>query len=217
VTDEVTIMAATTTRDTQVVYRVVLDSIGDLASLDIAGLFSGAGLAEAVTDPVYLVCSHGVRDQCCAREGMPVYNALASLRPETVWQTTHLGGHRFAATLVALPQGVQFGRVRADEIGDLVTSLGAGRIYRLDRYRGTTEYSRMVQVAEARIRAIGDHHELTSVRHQSSTDAGEIFEAEGRQIQVCIQSTADARGRAFSCDDGQLRNPPVHQVEISSR
>jgi hypothetical protein len=215
-TGAVTVMAATSTGDTQTVYRLKLNSIEEIVDIDIADLFVGGGGAERLQETLYLVCSHGIRDQCCAREGVPVFNALEQQRPGLVWQTTHLGGHRFAATLVALPMGVQFGRVSAEDAEELSSSIDERRIYRLDRYRGTTAGSRVIQVAEAHLREMGQHVQLDAVRHRSSTDVGEIFEVQGEAVQVSVRSQADPRARAFSCGDERLRTPPVHQAKISS-
>jgi hypothetical protein len=66
---------------------------------------------------VALVCTHGRHDLCCALDGRPVADALARHVPEhrhragpwDVWETTHLGGDRFAANLLLLPTGDLFG------------------------------------------------------------------------------------------------------------
>lgn len=56
-----------------------------------------------------LVCTNGRHDVCCAVRGRPVAAALAALRPDDVWETTHTGGDRFASNLVMLPEGVVYG------------------------------------------------------------------------------------------------------------
>ena len=48
---------------------------------------------------------------CCAERGRPIAEALAARWPEETWETTHLGGHRFAGTLLALPSGLALGRL----------------------------------------------------------------------------------------------------------
>ena len=87
--------------------------------------------------PLYLVCAHGRHDACCALRGRPVALALERARPGRVWETTHLGGDRFAANLLVLPTGELYGRVPpavaselADRIdaGDVVPGLMRGRI-----------------------------------------------------------------------------------------
>lgn len=59
--------------------------------------------------PLFLVCTHGRRDRCCARFGGPLARDLAVSYPNQVWETTHVGGHRFAANLVILPPGLYYG------------------------------------------------------------------------------------------------------------
>jgi hypothetical protein len=74
---------------------------------------------EVQTD-LYMVCTQGKRDACCAQFGRPVVEALAKLRPEETWEVSHLGGHRFAANVVALPSGDVFGRVTPDDVPALL-------------------------------------------------------------------------------------------------
>jgi hypothetical protein len=56
-----------------------------------------------------LVCTHGTRDTCCGTVGMKLVASLtawAAGRPDVrLWRTSHLGGHRFAPTLLDLPTG----------------------------------------------------------------------------------------------------------------
>lgn len=58
-----------------------------------------------------LVCTHGTRDRCCATFGYPVYNRLRRTFDQDesgttrVWRVSHLGGHRFAPTVLDLPDG----------------------------------------------------------------------------------------------------------------
>jgi hypothetical protein len=107
---------------------------------------------ERLAGPLLLVCAHGRRDPCCARLGLPVFDALAPhVDPALLWQSSHHGGHRFAANLLALPAGVQLGRVTPVEAPDVASLLGEGRIP-LDLYRGRTAYPVRVQAAEVAVR-----------------------------------------------------------------
>lgn len=78
--------------------------------------------------PLYLVCTHGRHDPCCAARGRPVIAALAARRPGQVWQASHLGGCRFAPTVLALPSGLMYGRVPPSSAGDLVAATEAGEV-----------------------------------------------------------------------------------------
>lgn len=72
-----------------------------------------------------LVCTHGAVDACCAKFGYPVYRQLrqianASPHPIRVWRSTHFGGHRFAATLLDMPEGRYWGRLKPRHLPHLV-------------------------------------------------------------------------------------------------
>ncbi len=136
------------------VQSVRIASLDDVVALDLAAFARGDVLPEArvIDEPLYLVCVHGKRDRCCAQHGMPVFCALSALAPEHTFQTTHLGGHRFAATMLVLPHGVSYGRVLASEAQAIVTAHAQGELYDLERLRGRTTYAPAVQAADYLIR-----------------------------------------------------------------
>jgi hypothetical protein len=131
-----------------------LGRIEDVVAVDLAAWAAGdvpAGFS-AVAQPLYLVCVHGRRDRCCAQRGMPVYSALAARVPGSVFQTTHLGGHRFAATLLVLPEGICYGRFEASEAQALITAQNARCFHDLTRVRGRCAHPPEAQAAEVRLR-----------------------------------------------------------------
>lgn len=78
---------------------------------------------QVETEPLYLVCTHGRHDPCCALFGRPVAGALCGREPGRTWESSHVGGDRFGANVVVLPQGFYLGRVipgRVDEVVDAV-------------------------------------------------------------------------------------------------
>jgi hypothetical protein len=125
--------------------RVELPSVADVAGLDLAG-------AAPVDGPFVLVCGHGRRDACCARLGRRAFDALLPHLPhDRLWQSSHLGGHRFAPNVVVLPSGVQLGRIPPDRAEEVAAAALQGRIP-LDLYRGRVIYSPHVQAAEVAVR-----------------------------------------------------------------
>ena len=156
----------------------VRQELGSLDELPGADLEAGDPVAAA---PIILVCAHGRRDACCARLGLPLFDALAPyVAPERLWQSSHLGGHRFAPNVLVLPQGVQLGRIPVSRAAEVAEKLASGRIP-LDLYRGRTIYAPPVQAAELCIRVGAGWDGLTDlrlVRHEGdlvtfSTPAGE--------------------------------------------
>lgn len=152
--DEVRIWFASTRPGAQELWQLTLNHIDALGSVDLKGFVAGRPPEGAVLcdAPMFFVCVHGKRDRCCAMRGMPVYSELNRLTGQRTWMTTHLGGHRFAPTLIVLPHGICYGRVEPSEMEALVTAHARGEIFSLERMRGRTSYPEAVQAAEVFLR-----------------------------------------------------------------
>lgn len=79
-------------------------------------------------DILYFVCTHARRDLCCSREGLPTWQRLDALSNGRAWQTTHLGGHRFAPNVLTLPSARSYGRVRVDEVDAFFADIESGEV-----------------------------------------------------------------------------------------
>ncbi len=135
-------------------WRLTLPSYRALLEIDLQACAQGdkpAGAFE-VPGPVFLVCTNGKRDRCCAKWGRPAYGQLERLAGSSVWQTTHTGGHRFAPNVICLPHGVMYGWVDLEEVPQLESSYRQRRLHRLDRFRGLVRYPRPAQAAEVFLR-----------------------------------------------------------------
>lgn len=162
-------------------YQLKLPNLSALPQLDLQAWLRDEGLPEGarkVTEPLYLVCAHGKRDRCCALRGMPLYSALRVLAPERVWQTSHLGGHRFAATMVVLPHGICYGRLFEADAAGLHEAHEAGELYDLSRVRGRTCYEGPAQAAEVILR-----QRLAEQRLEALTLLGVESTAHGQSVR----------------------------------
>ncbi|HET7725341.1 MAG TPA: sucrase ferredoxin, partial [Propionibacteriaceae bacterium] len=145
---------------------VIVATAGRVASTRTTGLPSPTDLASALgslrqdvrpegwsSEPwLVLVCTHARRDACCARLGRPlVDDLLAVVEGDRLWETTHLGGHRFAPTCLALPSQVVYGRVVSDRVSELADAIARDEVVP-DLMRGRTTYSPPVQAAEVAVR-----------------------------------------------------------------
>jgi hypothetical protein len=121
----------------------------DRLAADLARLSEGhvPAFGSPVARPLFLVCTHGRRDVCCARFGAPLARTLAGRHPGQVWETTHVGGHRYAANLVILPHGLYYGPVGEESARAAIAAYRRGELA-LDRYRGRAGQPRPVQAAE---------------------------------------------------------------------
>jgi len=97
--------------------------------------------------PLLLVCTHGRHDRCCALRGRPVAEALAGRYPERTWECSHVGGDRFAANVVVLPEGYYLSRLEAADAPRAVADLRAGRLP-LEHLRGRSSMPLPVQAAQ---------------------------------------------------------------------
>jgi hypothetical protein len=126
-----------------------LDDPAELLELDMARVVAGErpGFGDPAPGPVYLVCTNGRHDRCCATYGRPLALALAARFGELVWESSHVGGDRFAGNLVCLPDGHYFGRVGPGDAERVVDRHRLG-LLDLDHYRGRCTDPPTVQAAE---------------------------------------------------------------------
>lgn len=167
----------------------------------------GSGLLPHRDDaePLWLVCTNGSRDLCCAELGRPVAAALAARWPEGTWETTHLGGHRFSGTLLALPSGLALGRVGADDAVAVAEAVVAGALPP-GRVRGRAGRSAPEQVAELAARErLGLAHDVPlAVSREELPPLRVEGQAEGQaEAQAGARAEARADARAEAQAEGQ--------------
>ena len=144
--DEKNVYIAVTNQPEPKIYHAALSNYAELLELDIASLAEpGAprikGREMTEIDELYTVCTNGRHDPCCAAYGAPVYQQLTRhAGDDRVWQTTHIGGHRMAATLIAFPQGIVYGHVDPADVESIVTNHRAGYLL-THKFRGRGCYS----------------------------------------------------------------------------
>lgn len=215
----VTFFLATTRDAAPLLYEFHFDSYPDLHSLDLAGLLAGnTGRQHLRSEPLYLVCTNGRRDRCCARLGLGLYLALDRQVGDTVWQTTHLGGHRFAPTLVTFPDGVCYGRLTGADIPAMVQAQEAGQLYP-NRLRGRCAYDGVVQAAEWFLRQetglwAGDGYRLLSARPGDGAQWHVRFvtPSTGEIYLLILSRTLSEPARLVSCSPPKSKLMPQFRL-----
>jgi hypothetical protein len=186
-------MVVSTASDRRQASKVEFDRYEDLLDVDLDAL------PTEPAAPMCLVCVHGRRDRCCGLHGSSVFRAIQALGVD-VWQTSHLGGHRFAACALWLPDGLMYGRLRAEHTKDFVTARQAGEIGNLDLFRGRCAYDRPTQAAEIFLRKRTGEQTAGAVEWQATMPESESMwearfqTASGDQaIRVSLEDTGTAR------------------------
>jgi Sucrase/ferredoxin-like len=191
---------------------------------DLLGFDFAAALEDgtSVGHPLLVVCTHGKRDRCCARYGRPLYDALRrEVDPAWVWQSTHVGGDRFAANLVVLPEGLYYGRVQPDGLAQLLAEHDAGRIA-LENYRGRSIYSFTVQAAERAVRDSTGLAGIGDLAFAGATRAGDGWtvrfrvETTGAVHEVDVVQRRADEARRLTCESPAPKRP-VHCVAAAHR
>lgn len=96
----------------------------------LADVLAAEWTAESpMTEALYLACTHGRHDRCCAIAGRPVAAQLDGIRPEQTWECSHLGGDRFAGNVVVLPFGATYGFVNPLDVPALIAASERDEVY----------------------------------------------------------------------------------------
>ncbi|MCA0849788.1 sucrase ferredoxin [Salipiger thiooxidans] len=97
-----------------------------------------------------LCCTDGKQDPCCAKFGNATWKRLRDLADPSVFrvlQSTHIGGCRFAASLLVLRDRARYGRLDPDQVAHFLAALQRAEVY-LPCYRGNPLLTGPAQVAE---------------------------------------------------------------------
>ncbi|RKN37866.1 sucrase ferredoxin [Streptomyces hoynatensis] len=188
----------------------------ELLGLDLARLGAGhhEGFGRAVAEPLVLVCANGRRDRCCALLGRPLAAELAEAGGAEVWETTHLGGHRFAPTLLVLPHGYAYGRMTAAALKGVLDALREGRVAP-EGCRGRSCWERPGQAAELAVRDMTGEEAVDALR-VTATEPAEgagggwevtVAHADGRAWRAAVAEHPAAVATPASCGAEPRRQP----------
>lgn len=159
------------------------------------------------SDPLYFVCTHGRRDACCAREGLPTYQRLREAVNDRVWQTSHLGGHRFAPVVLWLPHNYLLGRLSPDDVERVLACTETGVVPPVEFVRGRNCLTPAEQAAECLLRSeaqeslahepwpvvgAAQHEDRVVVRFETDAGVREVAVAKRGPSLSVISSCGDA-------------------------
>lgn len=133
-------------------YDVAREELAELLHAFIKGRSLERWRTGSIDGSMILCCTHGKKDKCCAKFGYRSYKALACAaqqhaHPFDVWESSHLGGCRLAASVMVFPALRKYGRLAADDVPRLLQAEAEDRPY-LPCYRGDSTLTPPEQCAQ---------------------------------------------------------------------
>ena len=196
--------------------RLELDHVHDVLDLDLDPLVHDESVGgNRIVDPMYLVCTNGKHDPCCARLGLPVARALTELLGERVWECSHVGGDRFAGNVVCLPQGMFYGHLDPQTAKTAVAAHEGGRLL-LERWRGRSTSPFAAQAAEALLRRELGLERIDALRCESVTRLGSDHRVRfslfgDRAVTAVVREGRTDHPRPLTCA-GEPARAPVYEL-----
>jgi len=178
---------------------------------------------EAYTDSLvsgdrFFVCTNGQRDACCAIYGMRVYAELTRQCGDAAWQTTHLGGHRFAATLASLPTGAVYGQLEPVDVTGLIHAHKAGELL-LPKLRGLSSLDSVSQWADIALRERSGHAQSGRylLQERDSQDGVErrvfLDSHDNSRHEIFLKPVSETIEFQASCGEGNRKTRKLYQVQ----
>lgn len=155
---------------------------------------------DPVARPLVLVCTHGIRDRCCALFGGELVLALGAAPRAAeveVREATHLGGDRFAPTVLLLPSGRMYGHLAPTDAGTLIeAALGAPTL--APRFRGSLfrpPVEQLVECVATELAAERGEARVPNIERLDTDESGErvILRARLRFAAARLDVTVRAR------------------------
>jgi (2Fe-2S) ferredoxin len=184
----------------------------ELMQLDLDAISQGVAPTgwSPLAGPLFGVCTHGRHDACCAERGRPVAAALTASHPAETWEISHMGGDRFAANMVVLPEGLYYGRMDPGSASTVASLHERGRVD-IERLRGRASYPMPVQYAEIALRRHLEEDRLDAIRLVRRRGPTSVFAREG--VEWAVTVTRSTRGEAqLTCSLERLSPLPVFEV-----
>jgi hypothetical protein len=196
----------------------LLDDLADVRSLDLSALGAGRTLGlDRSTAPLLAVCTHGRHDACCAELGRPAALALADgPHADATWETSHVGGDRFAGNLVVLPRGLYYGGLDPDSARAVADATAAGEVL-LEHFRGRSDLPMPAQAADVALRREHGLAGLDDLQVRGVRAEGDLTtvrcEVHGLGVHdVVVRRVPGDGAHQLTCSAGRTSTIPRHEV-----
>ncbi|MFK7824040.1 MAG: sucrase ferredoxin [Oligoflexales bacterium] len=173
-----------------------------------------------------MICCHGERDRCCGKFGLDLFNHMNRFTidkklPIDVWKSSHIGGHKYAPTLMDLPSMRVWGHLSNAEAESLLVK-DQFNTNLLKRYRGFCSLSNSYeQFAESEaLKKFAwewldrDDFRVCSDWQKSSDDAkGQVNfyrDSEADSVFRCMVSQSGTYESQASCFKSEKKSIPIY-------
>lgn len=197
-------------------HRLVVGGLHEVVSAT-EPLVAGRGVDgrwEPDEDRYVLVCTNGRHDACCATFGRPLVRYLReSPWADEVWECSHIGGDRFAANIVLLPDSLYFGNVDEHRAADLLRAHDASQLD-LTCYRGRSTLRLPEQAAEHAARVELGLAAVDAIVGARTLDDGavDLDLSDGRRVVVQLRRVEHAAPTPLTCKGKSGLAYPEFQV-----
>lgn len=193
--------------------RLDVDGAEALLDIDPEVLAAPAppGLGEEV-EHLWAVCTHGRRDLCCAEFGVKLVRSIQTAHDgrwrESLWESSHQGGHRFAPNLALFPHGLFYGKAGPDDAARIIDSYLDRRVV-LDGYRGRSTFDQITQAADYMLRR------ETGVTGVDDLVPQGIQELGGGRYSVGFTGVVGALSVTLEATEGPLRRESCNKPKLT--
>ena len=160
------------------------DDIPDRAALVASTVGGPVDVGRTQPGPLVGVCTNGRRDVCCAVLGRPIALSLAERFGSRICEISHLGGHRYAGTMVVLPTGYLYGTLDPDGAAEVVENAMVGVVHP-GGLRGRAGQPPAAQAAEAWWRRL-----LGPAPPEAVVITGTDFDGTHTRVDAVVEGTA---------------------------
>lgn len=165
----------------------------------------------------WLICTHATHNECCGIYGIPFYQAtiakiqqLGLTHQVQPWEVTHIGGHRFAPTLIDFPQGRYYGNLEEESLICLLKQSGAIAPL-ISRYRGWCLMPKPLQVLEGELLK---HHGWNWMQGQM---AGRILDQDTENGRVWVELWFKSPDQSRWRYTAELHHGKLYEYQMSPK
>lgn len=172
-------------------YFSIETTVEHVHTIDLASYIS-ASTTQWEKDPFFVICTNGKKDKCCSKFGFPVFKFFESFNADVrVWESSHVGGDRFAANVVAMPFGIYYGHVVVEDVGHIMVRTLLRKIYK-NKYRGLSRRSFFEQSVECYVREHLQNYDIDFdvtiqlIRHDGNSYTVKVYTTNNIHYEVTL-------------------------------